>query len=263
VPKSQALPVLEGFLCLSETASRAKEQRMTIRAILFDLDNTLYPATSGVMQHIDRRIGEYVEQILGITGDEALNIRRHYYSTYGTTLRGLQQHYPHVETDEYLRFVHDVAIEEFLARDAALDDMLARLDVPKVIFTNSPREHAERVLQALGLAHHFERIFDLRYFNFVAKPDPASYAHVLDELGVEGSEALLLEDTTHNLPPAKDLGITTILIAEPEVDCPAADYHVQTVMEALKIAQTLLAPRVTRLPQPERPKTPVRVRRSA
>lgn len=236
---------------------------MTIRAILFDLDNTLYPATSGVMQHIDRRIGEYVEQILGITGDEALNIRRHYYATYGTTLRGLQQHYPHVETDDYLRFVHDVAIEEFLQRDAALDDMLARLHVPKVIFTNSPREHAERVLQALGLEQHFERIFDLRYFNFVAKPDPACYGHILDELKVDGAEALLLEDTPHNLPPAKDLGMTTILIAEPEVACPAADYHVETLSNALRIAETLIAPRVTLLPQAERPKTPVRVRRSA
>jgi putative hydrolase of the HAD superfamily len=60
---------------------------MTIRAILFDLDNTLYPASSGVMQQLDRRIGEYVQERLGLSSDEATALKRHYYATYGTTLR--------------------------------------------------------------------------------------------------------------------------------------------------------------------------------
>lgn len=237
---------------------------MTIRAMLFDLDNTLYPATSGVMQSIDRRIGEYVQQRLGVSEAEALQIRRHYYATYGTTLRGLQQNHYDVETDEYLRFVHDIAIEEFLKWDGALDAALERLPVTKVIFTNSPREHAERVLRALGLAHHFARMFDLRYFNFIGKPDPACYQHILDELGVTGAEALLLEDTAHNLDPAKALGMTTILIGDPAQTYSAADYHVEHVLRGLEIAEGLIAPRVTVLPTPApRRKTPVRIRRSA
>lgn len=232
---------------------------MTIRAILFDLDNTLYPATSGVMQSIDRRIGEYVRQRLGLSEAEAAEIKRHYYSTYGTTLRGLQQHYGHVETDDYLQFVHDVGVEALLQFDAELDAGLARLPVTKLIFTNSPREHAERVLRAMGLAHHFERIYDLRYFNFVAKPDPACYQHILDELGVAGSEALLLEDTPHNLAPAKALGMTTMLICDASGSCADANYLVPDIHSALKIAETLTKPMVTRLPaRPTRSKQPIR-----
>jgi putative hydrolase of the HAD superfamily len=92
---------LEGlFVSLQiDTIPRAKEPRMTIRAMLFDLDNTLYPASSGVMQSIDQRIGEYVQQRLGLPEVEAAKIRHYYYTTYGTTLRGLQQHHGHIETE--------------------------------------------------------------------------------------------------------------------------------------------------------------------
>ncbi len=237
---------------------------MTIRAILFDLDNTLYPASSGIMQSIDRRIGEYVRQRLGLSEAEAAEIKRHYYTTYGTTLRGLQQHHGPVATDEYLQFVHDIAIERYLQFDAELDAALTRLRVPKVIFTNSPREHAERVLSAMGLTHHFERIFDLRYFNFAAKPDPECYQHVLAQLGVEGTEALLLEDTPHNLGPAKALGMTTMLICDATSTCAEADYLVEDIRSALTIAETLIAPTLTMLPQSRRrAKLPARLRRSA
>lgn len=214
---------------------------MSIRAMLFDLDNTLYPASSGVLQHIDRRIGEFVQERLGLSEADALSARRDFYSTYGTTLRGLQQHHQGVETEEYLKFVHDVAIEELLQLDARLNAALQRLPVRKVIFTNSPREHAERVLTALGLTDHFERIYDLRYFNFVGKPDPATYSHILEQLGISGEEALLVEDTPHNLPPAKQLGMTTILIHDGPLACAAADYIVPDVLTGLNIAEPLLA----------------------
>jgi putative hydrolase of the HAD superfamily len=135
--------------------------------------------------------------------------------------------------------------------------------VVKIIFTNSPREHAERVLKAMGLAHHFERIFDLRYFSFVAKPNPECYQHILDQLGIEGSEVLLLEDTAHNLPPAKALGMTTMLICDDDQVCAEADYIVEDLQTALSIAETLIQAEMTILPTPgQRVKAPVQVQRS-
>lgn len=238
---------------------------MTIRAILFDLDNTLYPASSGLMEHLDRRITEYVRQRLNLSEVEVQEIRRSYYTTYGTTLRGLLQNYHNVDSDDYLQFVHDIAIEEFLAINAELDTALTRLDVRKIIFTNSPREHAERVLQALGIAQHFERVFDLRYFNFIAKPDPHCYQHLLDELGVAGSEAVFIEDTPQNLDPAKALGLTTVLISDTLQPYPAADYVVPDLRTALETCAPLIAQRVSVLPTANagKRKQPVRVRRSA
>ena len=213
---------------------------MAIEAVLFDLDNTIYPASNGLMQTIDQRIGEYVQRVLGIDEEEAMRLRRHYYAEYGTTLRGLQNHHRHVETETYLQYVHDVALDAFLASDAHLDTMLAKLDARKAIFTNSPREHAERVLEALGIAHHFERIFDVRFFDFVAKPNPEAYARVLDEIGVDGRRTMLLEDTPSNLPPAKDLGMTTILLSDDDAPHPLADYVVRDIVAAVELAQKLV-----------------------
>ncbi len=214
---------------------------MSIRALLFDLDNTLYSHSSGVMQGIDRQIGEYLQQRLGLSEQDALTTRRDYLNTYGTTLRGLQHHYGEVETEEYLHYVHDIGVENLLRFDEQLDFALARLPARKVIFTNSPREHAERVLAAMDVAHHFERIFDLRYFEFVGKPEPSAYRHILEQLEVGGDEALLLEDTAANLDPAKALGMTTILIAPEPRDYPAADFQAPDVLAALRLAEPLLA----------------------
>src|SRR6476620_6603536 len=123
---------------------------MPISAVLFDLDNTIYPASSGVMKGVDVRITDYIQNLLSIDLEQAQELRRHYYVTYGTTLNGLQRHYS-VDTEDYLTYVHDLALETFLASDAELDHLLSELAATKVIFTNSPTEYARRVLRILGI----------------------------------------------------------------------------------------------------------------
>jgi putative hydrolase of the HAD superfamily len=222
---------------------------MTIKVILFDLDNTLYPASSGLMQSLDTRIGDFLQQTLGLSDAEALALRRQYYAEFGTTLRGLHRHHQSVETEVYLQYVHDIALDAFLASDERLNTLLGTLDVRKVIFTNSPREYAERVLETLGIRHHFERLFDLRFFDFVCKPDPSCYDRILEELDIDGAEALLIEDTVNNLPPARARGMTTILVDEGEQPQPLADYVVPDIVAAVEIARRLIGAPSPRAPR--------------
>ena len=212
---------------------------MPISAVLFDLDNTIYPASSGVMKGVDVRITEYVRNLLGIDIQQAQELRRHYYLTYGTTLNGLQRHHA-VDAEHYLGYVHDLAIESFLTSDAELDHLLSQLAATKAIFTNSPAEHARRVLRAMGIERHFEHIFDIRYSGFRPKPDPVVYQSVLETLGVGGAAAILVEDTAQNLLPARALGMTTILVGEPSpADAALADQVVPDVLAAVRIALEL------------------------
>jgi putative hydrolase of the HAD superfamily len=51
----------------------------------------------------------------------------------------------------------------------------------------------------------------------VRKPDPAIYRIVCDELGVEPSEAVFLDDLGINLKPARAMGMTTIKVVDPAV----------------------------------------------
>jgi putative hydrolase of the HAD superfamily len=49
----------------------------------------------------------------------------------------------------------------------------------------------------------------------VRKPDPAIYEMVCDELGVEPSEAVFVDDLGVNLKPARAMGMTTIKFVDP------------------------------------------------
>ena len=212
---------------------------MPISAVLFDLDNTIYPASSGVMKGVDVRITEYVQNLLGLEIEQARELRQRYYMTYGTTLNGLQRHHA-VDAEHYLSYVHDLAIESFLTSDAELDHLLSELTATKAIFTNSPAEYARRVLRAMGIERHFAHVFDIRFSSFLPKPDPAVYQSVLDTLGVPGASAILVEDTPQNLPPARALGMTTILVGEPSLAGAAlADHVVPDVLAAVRIALEL------------------------
>jgi putative hydrolase of the HAD superfamily len=212
---------------------------MPISTVLFDLDNTLYPASSGLMHSVDSRITEYVQNLLGLEPAEAMALRRQYFVDYGTTLRGLQQNHA-VDPEDYLAYVHDLALESFLASDAELDRLLSEIGATKAIFTNAPGDYARRVLEALGIERHFESVFDIRFHGFQPKPEPAVYQHVLDALGVDGVQAVFIEDTPQNLPPARALGMATILIgADSARPSPVADYVAPDILAALRVVLTL------------------------
>lgn len=182
-----------------------------MRFVLFDLDDTLYPKETGLTAAINRRIISYMVERMGLAPGIVEVMRKEYFEKYGTTMRGLSIHYG-IDRDEYLSYVHDVPVEEFLRPNPALDAALSRLPLEKAIFTNASAAHSRRVLAALGIAHHFKRIFDVASFGYESKPAPAAYRRVLEMLAARPEECLLVEDSTRNLVPAKALGMITILV---------------------------------------------------
>jgi putative hydrolase of the HAD superfamily len=50
----------------------------------------------------------------------------------------------------------------------------------------------------------------------VRKPDPRFYQMACDQLGIEPSEAVFLDDLGINLKPAKAMGMTTIKVTDPD-----------------------------------------------
>jgi putative hydrolase of the HAD superfamily len=175
---------------------------------VFDLDNTLYPAESGLFAQIDARMTLFVQNLLGLDADSARALQKAYYREHGTTLNGLMRLHG-VLPDTYLSFVHDIDLG-VLERDELLASALSRLPGRLFIFTNGCRDHAARILEWLGLAQYFEAIWDIRTIDFRPKPDPDSYAKVLDGAGIEASHAAMFEDAARNLVPAHALGMTTV-----------------------------------------------------
>ncbi|MBI4618892.1 MAG: pyrimidine 5'-nucleotidase [Desulfobacterales bacterium] len=186
-----------------------------MKYMIFDLDNTLYPKEIGLFKLVDQRINGYMRAKLGIDHDLVENLRLKYMDRYGTTLGGLIIHHK-VDPDEYLHYVHDIDLESLLSTNFELCKLLERIAVDKVIFTNGSFNHAIRVLKTMGIANYFSRIFDIKFMGYLAKPNLWSYKKVLDVLGVEGGECLIVEDLARNLLPAKKLGMTTVLVGEEE-----------------------------------------------
>lgn len=175
---------------------------------IFDLDLTLYGPEANIMAQVRDRIALFVEKHFNIGSDEAHKIRHTYWKKYGTTLGGLMAENK-VEPNGYLDFVHDVDMD-LLRPDADLRRQITSLPGRKIIFTNADAPYAERVLAARGLENLFEDIFDIHRMQHVPKPAVESYDNLCAQLDINPARALFVEDSVHNLLPAKALGMTTI-----------------------------------------------------
>ena len=209
-----------------------------IRFLIFDLDETLYPRQAGLMQEIGIRINRYLTENLHLPQDQANELRQRYYHQHGTALRGLVVERPDVDPEDYLHFVHDVRLADFIGPDPALAEMLRSIPLTKVIFTNATAEHAQSVLNILGIADQFADIVDVRRVEYVSKPNADAYERLLTILQAAGDECILIEDSARNLLPGKALGMTTILVDSD--DCAQIDYCVHDVLSVKQVVDTVL-----------------------
>ncbi|RME85651.1 MAG: pyrimidine 5'-nucleotidase [Zetaproteobacteria bacterium] len=189
-----------------------------MRLAIVDLDNTLYRADLGVFARMNARITAFMIEELGLAPEEADRLRQRYWRQYGSTLYGLIRHHG-VDPERYLQVVHDVAPEELINPDPALDAALAAIPVRKVIHTNATREHAERVLAALGVRRHFAAIYDIRFDGYRPKPNERALLAICAEEKVRPNEALVVDDAEENLAAARRLGCLTAHVSEtPNLD---------------------------------------------
>ncbi len=202
---------------------------MTITTLLIDLDDTVYPASNGLWLAIRRQIDLFVAQKLNLPVEEAAILRHSLFSKYSTTLRGLQAMYQ-VDEEEYLHFVHDVPLGDFLSPDPALKDILQAYPQQKVIFTNADCSHARRVLAALDLEGCFEMIIDLHALQPYCKPMPGAFQTAFDLLGVDPKQCVLIDDYLSNLVTAKTFGMRTVWVTQKPHD-PAADSQIPSLKE--------------------------------
>lgn len=188
---------------------------MDFTTLFFDLDDTLYPPSTGLWKAIRERIELYMRQELRLPDHEIPRLRQFFLETYGTTLRGLQATYS-VNTDDFLTFVHDLPLENYLKPDPGLYAVLTSLPVKPWIFTNADHAHARRVLETLNLSDCFLGIIDIRALNFVSKPNEGAYRQAMKISGItDPKQCVFFDDALRNLIPARALGFFTVLVGTP------------------------------------------------
>lgn len=177
---------------------------------IFDMDNTLYPASVNLFAQIDRRMEAFVGRLLGLDREAARAVQKRYFHEHGTTLRGLMLSHG-VDPNEFLDFVHDIDMS-VLAPDAALKSALMALPGRRFVFTNGDLPYAERVLSALGILDCFDGLHDIHAMDYHPKPDPRAYQGLVRRFALDPGTSLFAEDMAHNLMPAKSLGMRTLWI---------------------------------------------------
>ncbi len=213
-----------------------------LKHILFDLDNTLYPKSLGIFELVIERIRGYMESQMGFEKSLAQKLRQEYLRKYGSTMRGLMIHH-NLNVDAFLEYVHDVGVEKKLSPNPALAGLLESITQDKCIFTSGHRPHAQKVLRCLGVAKHFPQIFDITFTHFIPKPNPEPYHQVLEFLGIDGKQCMMIEDLPANLQPAKEMGMTTVLVGQKADGFDGiVDFEIGDILDLQKVLKQVGSP---------------------
>ena len=177
---------------------------------IFDLDNTLYPASTGLMAEVSSRMTMFVADLLDVEAELALVEQKRMFREHGTTLRGLMNDHA-VDPTAFMAYVHAVDYD-LVGKNPRLSSVLRTLPGQKIVYTNASVPHARTVLDRLGIADVFSGIFDVAAADYVPKPNPRPYDVLASRHGIDPSRAVMVEDIAHNLEPAAAMGMTTVWV---------------------------------------------------
>jgi len=177
---------------------------------IFDLDNTLYSADSGIFQQVHKLMGKFIVEHLSVNINEAIIIQRKYYKKHGTTLRGLMDHHE-IDPDFFLNEVHNLDYS-IVSPNLKLAKNLENLNGKKFIFTNANKKHADIILGKLQITNLFEGIFDIKMANYIPKPEIQTYEKLIETYNINPNKTIMFDDIAKNLVPASKIGFTTVWI---------------------------------------------------
>ncbi len=185
-----------------------------LKHILFDADQTLYPASSLVGTEMVRRINIFTAEFLGITVTEAAYLRLKRDKKYNSTLEWLQESKGLSDAASFFSAIHPSDFENYFPKNPKLVEILSKVTIPCSILTNSWKNHAENILNYLEISPFFSNIFDLIFNNYLGKPNIYAFTNVLDFLELDAKEALFIDDIKQFTDVFYSLGGNVVLVDE-------------------------------------------------
>ena len=184
---------------------------MRFTTLFFDLDDTLYPSSTGLWPAIKDRMNLYMIEQLGIPESDVPFLREQYFKMYGTTLRGLEERH-NVDKADFLAFVHDLPLQSYLKPNPIVREVIASLPTRNLIFTNADVSHARRVLSVLQLDDLFETVVDVNAVSPYCKPMPESFAIAMDLADEpDPRKCVMIDDLPRTTRAALNVGMASLL----------------------------------------------------
>ncbi|KAL8121728.1 uncharacterized protein C24B11.05 [Apium graveolens] len=210
-------------------------------SILFDLDDTLYLSKLGFGEATKRNIDDFLVEKCGFPESKASSLRVELFKKYGSSLAGLRALGYDIDADDYHSFVHGRLPYDLIKPDAQLRNLLRSINQRKIIFTNSDKNHAIKVLDRLGIRDCFEQIICFETMNpnlskasrpdeipVVLKPSLEAINIAIDAAEVDPRHTLFFDDNVRNIAAGKAVGLRTVLVGK-TTKSKEADYAVEVV----------------------------------
>lgn len=183
-----------------------------IGLIVFDLDGTLVDSHRDLANAANALIDELGgarltdAAIVGMVGEGAAVLVRR-----ALGAAGLDPATPGA-LDRFLA-LYDLVLLEHTRPYAGTEEVLARLgeQAPLSVLTNKPQQATERILEGLGVRHHFRHVVG-GDTPFGRKPDPAGLLHMAATAGVEPERTLMVGDSAVDLKAARNAGTRICLV---------------------------------------------------
>ncbi|XP_051113364.1 uncharacterized protein LOC127239314 isoform X2 [Andrographis paniculata] len=192
--------------------------------LLFDVDDTLYPLSSGISAECTKNIIEYMINTLGMDEEKVPELCAQLYRDHGTTMAGLLATGYDFDYDDYHNFVHGRLPYELLNPDDTLRSLLHSLPLRKVIFSNGNESHVVKVLSRLGLEDCFEDIICFETLNppdrreaaagpiICCKPFEIAFEQAFKIARINPHKTVFFDDSIRNLQTAKHTGMHTVWV---------------------------------------------------
>lgn len=185
------------------------------KAVIWDLDNTLYRITPEFADTLDHVMAEALVYDLGIQMSipECKAIVKESYQKYRDGGELFYRDYQ-VSPKDLSECYHNRKPVDLIEPYVGLAEKLKQIPFEQYVFTTSSRSASERILRHIGLFELFKnRFYSVEDFGVYKKNESADvYRKVCEKIGFKPVECIFVDDSYSNLEFAKETGMTTVRI---------------------------------------------------
>lgn len=189
--------------------------KVCIRGVVWDLDNTLYRFTDAFYQSCTQAAAQAAQELgIDLSYEDTLKLAERSEDEYGYSMHGYVTE--HGLSYASLHFPFHQRIDETVINPIdGIAEAIENLKLPQVILTNASRCWANRVLKFIGIDHLFSKnkIIPMEDVDFEPKArSPKGFKKALDILSLPAEDVVMVDDLDRNLTIAYKLGMKTAYI---------------------------------------------------
>lgn len=215
-----------------------------IRAVIFDMDGTLYPhdvdaetsfRDTALGQQVHRNTLRFLVETAGLTHKRAevalFEIRARFAGEISIGIEKVMG----IPRETFFAGTWNIDAGTVMPPNPDLAEQIGRVKLPRAILSAAPGVWIERVLEHLEVRHMFgSSIFD--GVSNVRKPSPEAFMQVADHWGLPPENVLMIGDQDDlDIIPAQSVGMMTLKVGEPKNT--NADLVAPNIKEAIELLE--------------------------